>query len=498
MNRRIFIKGGLSSASTVAFGDLFAQTSSDYKALVCIFLAGGNDSFNTVLATDENSWTAYQSVRNQLPSSIALKRAGVSADLSAPVGSPEWLGGVNPLSPAIGVSGRSFAVHPRLKQVARLFNTDRRIAIVSNVGPLIQPTTKSQYLAQSRGVSVGLKLPKKLFSHNDQQNTWQAMSPEGALYGWGGLVLDQLAGGGASPHLFSSISVSGNAVWLSGIKAKQYQLGLSGAIATGGSTVYGSSRVADALKRIASNNLAGTGASGVPRAQHAMMMDVGGVSQRSINAEGQISSALAAFPTNAAPIGPDSRLSYTNLNGVVSTNSLALQLQAIARTIAARSALGVGRQIFFAQIGGFDTHDGQNASHAELLSRLDHALSYFDETLGLMGMREKVTTFTASDFGRTFTSNGDGTDHGWGGHQFVMGGAVKGGKIYGAFPKYAVKNGSNNDFDGSDDLLANGVMLPSTSVDQFGATIANWFGVSDTTSIFPHLSQFSSRNIGFL
>ncbi len=187
-----------------------------------------------------------------------------------------------------------------------------------------------------------------------------------------------------------------------------------------------------------------------------------------------------------------------------SFNSLAQQLQVVARMIDASSAGGVQarRQVFFVSMGGFDTHDNQNRNHADLMARLAHALRYFDTTLGAMGARNAVTTFTASDFGRTFTSNGDGTDHGWGAHHFVMGGAVRGGDLYGNFPVLGAKNANNNNFDSSPNQLGNGALLPETSVDQLGATLGRWFGLSDgqLLDVFPNLANHVAgrRNLGFM
>jgi uncharacterized protein (DUF1501 family) len=165
-------------------------------------------------------------------------------------------------------------------------------------------------------------------------------------------------------------------------------------------------------------------------------------------------------------------------------------------------ATGAQRQVFFVSLGGFDTHDGQNKVHADLYARIAHALAYFDTTLGALGARNNVTTFSASDFGRTFTSNGDGTDHGWGSHHFLMGGAVKGGDLYGSFPVLGLKNANNSNFDSSPDQLGNGAMLPGTSVDQLGATLGRWFGLSDTqiADIFPNLANFNVgvRDLGFM
>jgi uncharacterized protein (DUF1501 family) len=384
--------------------------------------------------------------------------------------------------------------------VQQLFDTDRRLAIVPNVGPLIRPTTKAQY-----GQSTHPK-PASLFSHNDQQNTWQALAAEGATRGWGGRMGDALASMN-SRTVFTSISASGNAVWLAGQTVQQYQVSTNGAIRMGADSngrVYGSAEVATALQRIA----------GTTRGTHVFERDLAGIGQRSIDAETTLRTALrapsepafgTAPATGAYNAGNDPKLRYLNpLTGQQTANGLAQQLQVVARMIDAglSGATGVRRQVFFVSLGGFDTHDLQNRNHADLMARLSQALSYFDGALGALNARSNVTLFTASDFGRTFTSNGDGTDHGWGSHHFVMGGAVRGGDVYGRLPTLGVKNSNNNNFDSSADQLGNGSLLPDVSVDQLGATLGRWFGVSDSTllEIFPNLSNFdaSKRNLGFM
>jgi uncharacterized protein (DUF1501 family) len=207
--------------------------------------------------------------------------------------------------------------------------------------------------------------------------------------------------------------------------------------------------------------------------------------------------------TGAYNAATDPKLAFDDpVNGTRRFNSLAQQFQMVARTLEARQASGIGasRQVFFVSIGGFDTHDAQNTQHAILYSQINQALRYFDDTLGGLGLRNQVTTFTASDFGRTFTSNGDGTDHGWGSHHLVMGGAVRGGDVYGQVPVLGSKNRSNNNFDSSPDQLGNGSLLPTTSVDQFGATLGKWFGLSDTQllEVFPNLKNFGVRDLGFM
>lgn len=473
----------LAAASAMA-----APPATDYRALVCVFLYGGNDAFNTVLATDEPSWANYTAVRNQQPESIALLR-NVPANHRFPAGSPAWLGGVLPISAATVQSGRSFAMHPMLGALQTMFNTSRRLAVVANVGSLVEPLSKTDYLQ-------GLKRkPPKLFSHNDQQSTWMALAPEGTAMGWGGRLADAVASANNS-SLFTAISASGDSVWLSGQTVRQYQVSPAGPVRMGTQAdskgvgrVYGSDVVGAALERIVAAS----------RDHHAMAADLAAVNQRSIQAERILSGAL---PSEAsAPYGPVSALQYTTVAGAQAHNPLAQQLQVVARTIAAQGRLGVKRQVFFVSLGGFDTHNQQNLNHAELMAKLNHALLYFDTTLRALGVDQKVTTFTASEFGRSFTSNGDGSDHGWGGHHFVMGGAVHGGDVYGAFPVLARKNRRDTGFDGSPDQINNGILLPRLSVEHYGATLGRWFGLTpgQLVDVFPNLSHFSGpSDLGFL
>ncbi|MED5620643.1 DUF1501 domain-containing protein [Ideonella sp. BN130291] len=471
-----------------ALGSASAQSTGDYKAIVCLFLFGGNDTYNTVLATDAASWANYQSVRNQAPDPIALKSVGTVPVGSAAAGSPDRLGGVLALNP-INAQGRSFAVHPQLVAARDLFNAGR-LAIVPNAGPLIAPTTKADYK------NAGFAKPASLFSHNDQQSTWQTLAAEGATTGWGGRMGDLLASQNGR-SVFTSVSASGNAVWLSGQQVLQYQVSTGGAIRIGGSgnTLFGSAVALEKMRSIMRT----------ARLDSALARDHAGAVGRSIDAEASFSAALpsattAPFGTPGAT-GTDPLLQYDNpITGAKATNNLAQQLQVVARTIAARGTLGMKRQVFFVSLGGFDTHDFQNRNHADLMARLSHGLAYFDAVLGAMGVRDSVTTFTASDFGRTFTSNGDGTDHGWGAHHLVMGGAVKGRDLYGNFPAYGLPDGKG-DFT-SPNQLSNGALLPETSVEQVGATLGRWFGLSDSQllDLFPRLSNFDAarRNLGFL
>jgi uncharacterized protein (DUF1501 family) len=405
---------------------------------------------------------------------------------------------VLPILPA-RPQARTFALHPLLGTLRTLFDTDKRLAILPNIGPLILPTDKAQY-----GQATHPK-PPRLFSHNDQQTTWQALGPEGTTRGWGGLMGDVLASQNSLP-IFTAISAAGNAVFLSGNSTLQYQVNTGGAVPLGVNTagqVYGSADVGAALLRIVKT----------PRNTHPYDADLADVARRSIDAELTLRTALRAASDPAFGTPPasggynannDPKLQYLNpLTGNLVANGLAQQFQIVARLIDAglRGATQAKRQVFFVSLGGFDTHDFQNRNQADLMARLAQALKYFDDTLGGLNARNQVTTFTGSDFGRTFTSNGDGTDHGWGSHHFVMGGAVSGGDLYGRFPTLALKNTNNNNFDGSPDQLGNGSLLPQSSVDQLGNTLGRWMGLSDTVlaGIFPNLANFNAsvRDLGF-
>ncbi len=479
----------------LAAGSAAAQGAGDYRAIVCLFMFGGNDAFNMVLPTDSASWNAYTAMR----SSIALLRPGTPANPGASAGTPARLGGVWPIAPT-RPQGRTYALHPLMRGMQSLFDSDRRLAIVPNIGPLEAPTTRTQYDNPPH------PLPPRLFSHNDQQSVWQTMKPEGATLGWGGRMADMVAGGNTSA-VFTAISAAGSAVWLSGQNVRQYQVNGGGALRMGADSsnlVYGSSTVASALASIARSAQGG----------HVLEADVATVADRSISSEAILRGALRpasdpAFgtpPTTSSGYNPsaDPKLQYLSPeNGVPEFSPLAQQLQVVARLIDAgvSGKTGVKRQVFFVSLGGFDTHSNQNSQHTDLMARVAHAMQYFDTTLGAINARNNVTTFTASDFGRSFTSNGDGTDHGWGAHQFVMGGAVRGGDLYGSFPTLSVRNPFTGVFD-SPDQVRNGALLPTTSVDQLGATLGRWFGLSDDNAlkVFPNLANFNPgvRNLGFM
>jgi uncharacterized protein (DUF1501 family) len=465
-----------------AIGNASAQSAADYKALVCVFLSGGNDAYNTVLATDTPSWDCYTSARNQAPDPIALKQVGTAKISSAATGSPDFLGGVLQLNPVTAVPGRSFALHPSLSRMSSMFNSSRNLAILANVGTLVKPTSKSDY------TNVAFQKPKNLFSHNDQTSTWQALGAEGANSGWGGLMADQFIGSNGPAASFTSISVAGNAVWLAGKTAIQYQVSANGSIRMGidsNKKIYGSTGVGDAMLAIVQKT----------RGNSLLQSDYASVSVRSIAADAQLSAVLPSArvaPYGTAGNGADPLLQYTNINGSLTTSNFTQQLQTVARMISAGRLAGLKRQVFFVTLGGFDNHGSQNTEHTDLMLRLDHGLAYFNNVTNSLGLQKNVTTFTASDFGRTFTSNGDGTDHGWGAHHFIMGGAVNGGTIAGKFPAFSQNDGKNN-FSSPDQLNGTGAMIPTTSVEQYAATLGKWFGCDDSklATIFPNLTNWS-------
>ncbi len=524
ISRRAFLRhaASLSALGTAAplglslsaIGMGAAQASqSNYKALVCIFLYGGNDAYNTLLCNDSASWTDYNNHRNPATrsfsdnsTSLALMPLGTPPAPQAILGSPSRLGGV--LSLELGANGlnagRSVALHPLLPDVAQLYGQGR-LAALANVGPLTQALDAAQY------AGALTPRPAKLFSHNDQQSTWQSFSPEGAGSGWGGRMGDLLMSrnglsmGALTPLVQQSltcISPTGNGLWLTGDQSRALQVGNESIASLGQAANWmgQASLQADLVSMMTTggNNL--------------FALDHQAIAQRAVNAQSLLGSVLPAqaqAPWGTPGIGSawqDPLMSYTSpLSETARTNPLAIQLQMVARLIEANRSgqLGLQRQVFMVSLGGFDTHGSQNQEHADRMAQLNHALAYFDTALGQMpggDMRSQVTTFTASDFGRSLTNNGDGTDHGWGGHHFIMGGAVQGGSVYGKLPQYATADGSGH-FD-SPDLIDNGAMLPSTSVDQYAYTLGRWMDVPDTElrGILPNLANFDTgtHNLGFM
>ncbi|BCA58620.1 DUF1501 domain-containing protein [Sphingomonas sp. HMP6] len=431
--------------SLAAIGEAAAAVTTDYKALVCVFLYGGNDYANTLPPYDQASYTLYQAAR----SNIALARNTLDATV------------LNPVTALAG--GRQYALAPTMTPLLPLFNAGK-MAVALNVGSLIQPTTKAQYSANS------VPLPPKLFSHNDQQSFWQASNPEGATSGWGGRIGDLFQSGNGSSTL-TCINATGNAVFLTGKTAIQYSVGTGGPIALLGNnaSLFGSTTAASTLRTLMT-----AGQANIFQNEHAR------VSKRAIDTYAQVNTALAGAP-------------IANFPGFPTPNSLADQLKIVARLISVSSELGARRQVFFVSIGGWDMHDALVANHPTQTGLLANAMRAFYETTKTLGVADKVTTFTASDFGRTLQSNDDGSDHGWGSMHFVMGDAVRGQRFYGTPP--AVGNNTPDD-------VGQGRLLPTMSVDQYASTLASWFGVSagDMPTVLPNIGNYNSStwNLGFV
>ena len=467
----------------------FNAPAGDYKALVCVFMFGGNDYGNTVIPYDNVSYDKYHVIRGggatgQDAAGIAIAKAALTPTLLAPN------------TPPLDVLNqpRQFALHPAMTGLAGLFNSGKA-AVQLNVGPLVKPTTRAGYDSSNRTLNP---LPPQLFSHNDQQSIWQSSRPEGSKIGWGGNVGDLVVPPNTSLNstsLFTGISVSGNAVFLSGDQALQYQVSTSGAIkirpATD-NTVYGSSTVRSTLNTLI-RNTAGT---------HKLENDYNTVTKRALDSESAVTTALNL--TAAAPAG-------TPLATAFATDSLSQQLKMVARLINGRTLMGNRRQVFFVSIGGFDLHDNLIAQHPAILGRVSDAMTAFYNATVEMGVANQVTTFTASDFGRTLTSNGDGSDHGWGSHHFVVGGAVKGQAFYGTPPPVNDTNGTRTGNNPRVYLpeeqwhVGQGRLIPTTSVDQYAATMAKWFGVdpvSEMANVLPNIVNFGGpgypTDLGFM
>lgn len=441
------LSAGAAVASLSRFGvsPVWAQSApTDYKALVCIFLFGGNDGNNVVIGADTAGYTEYSAVR------------GAASGIN--IAQSELLT-IQPKN-----TSRVFGLHPSLAKVHPLFASGQ-LAVLANVGPLNRPTTKAAYLA-------GTDNPYQLFSHADQQAQWQTtFSDEPSRTGWGGRLADAVKSMNGSAAMPVSTSIAGNVLFAQGSATSALTVPSSG---TFGLSDNGTNSIARARQQ-ALAALLGEGR------DHTLVMETADGLANAINLSTIVNPVISATNTTIQ--------SLFNTTG----NSLALQLQQVAKLIAARDTFGVKRQVFFVSLGGFDTHTGQLNTQVNLLTQVGDAMKSFYDATATLGVADKVTSFTLSDFGRTFKpAAGGGSDHAWGNHHFIMGGAVKGGAMYGTFPTLALT--------GPDDVSSEGRWLPSTSVDQYAATLATWFGVTDAqlSAVLPNLSAFPTKNLGFL
>ena len=470
IGRRLFLKraattAGLGVAAPLALdlaavGDAAAAGATDYKALVCVFLYGGNDHGNTLIPVDNTNYDLYSAIRGGGAGRTAGGLALAQSDLLATA--------LTQPSPQTLTNNLRYALSPPLTGLASLWNQGK-LAIQLNVGSLIAPLTKAQYQA---GNTAAHPIPPLLMAHSDQRNTWMMGDLAKSIQtGFGGRLADYaLAGNGGST--FTGIDVGYNSYFLAGDTARQYRVGVNGAVAINALTrpPFGGAGLTTALKALAGQS-----------PSHAMEADYLGVLNRSIGAQQQLTSALGGV-TLATPF---------HTNATLTAHGLADQLNVVAKVIASRATLGIKRQVFFVSLDGFDNHDGLLTKHPGLLAQLDEALSAFYAATVELGVQNQVTTFTMSDFGRSLQGNSDGSDHGWGSHHFILGGAVNGQKYYGTAPNVSLT---------SDDQIGQGRLLPSTASDQYLATLASWFGVadSDLASVVPRIGNYGVSNLGFV
>jgi len=451
---------------------------SDYKALVCIFLAGGNDSNNLIIPTIQSEWANYNTIRTSV---LALQLTGVPFP-------------VIPTSP-LNSDGHSYGLHPACPEMVTLFG-EGKLAVLFNTGTLVYPLTRAQYQ------SGALSKPPQLFSHADQVTQWQTSIPDQPpLTGWGGRCADLLAAVQPNAPISLSVTLSGANTFEVGTSISQYSVSTSGAVSLSG--------VSGARLQALTNVLA------LPYS-NLQAQAYAKVAAHTINTSAVLNSAIlpTADPSGSVQYwttpfpGSSPFQVVTPTSGQKFNSSLGPQLKMVARLIeaghrsVASGGFGMKRQIFFCNVGGYDLHTGQTAlvngkidptqgAHANLFAELSQCLLAFQRAMEQLGLSNSVTAFTSSDFGRTFPSNGQGSDHGWGSHHLILGGAVKGQQTYGKFPTLTVN--------GPDDT-STGRWIPTTATDQYFATLATWFGVDsgNLTTVFPNLGRFGSTDLGFI
>lgn len=456
--RRQFLRsvsaGGLAYALGRTPGTVWGQTAAaggfgEYRALVCVFMFGGNDSWNMVIPRTTAEYNAYNASRS------GDQPTGLAVPLSS----------VLPIDP-INTTGAPFGFHPSMGGVRDLFQVGKA-AVVANVGPLVMPTTKAQYQAGS------VTLPPQLFSHNDQQDQWHSLRGRNvSKTGWAGRIADLVTQQVPNQQLAVNLSLAGNTYFQAADTVAPYVMGTNGPVAFSGFGATGTGLARRQAFEAINNQTYGT----VYERAYAT------VNRRASQFADRVNAALAAAPD------------LINLpNTGVTLSPLEQQLRTVAKLISQRNSLGITRQIFFVSTGGFDSHDDQNDDQPALLGNISSALSRFYAATEELGVQNSVVSFTQSDFARTLTSNGDGSDHAWGGVQLLVGGpnALRGQRVYGTYPALAIN--------GPDDV-GGGRLIPTTSSDQYAATLARWFGVTDAqmTQVAPSIGNFATRDLGFL
>ncbi|MEM6411146.1 MAG: DUF1501 domain-containing protein [Pseudomonadota bacterium] len=468
-NRRAFIKGSAASfagaASVLAglgSGNAFASDTSGYKALVCIFFFGGLDHADTVFPLDQIEFDQLAAARNGLFGAysgdplFARTRSNI-LELN--------------VQNAAAFGGRTFGLAPGMNELQALFDQGE-LAIIGNVGPLIEPTDRNSFENQT------VDLPARLFSHNDQQSTWMALDVEGAQLGWGGRFADAVISSDTTANpLFTAITTAGNQVYLAGEVARQFAAGsVGGALDLTitslefilGPGQRGIDQRAAVEAFYAQDNF---GNPSIMARDYARISSTGIGNVRGFN---QATSNIVPFTTEfpSTPLGN--------------------QLKTVAETIESRNVFNASRQIFFVGLGGFDTHSAQSFELPQRQVQISAAINAFRNAMVERNLWQDVTVFTASDFGRALIDNGDGTDHGWGGHHFVAGGSVNGGQIFGDIPQ--------PDASLSQYTPLSGRLIPTTSVEQYAATLGAWFGLNsdELLNALPNLTRFPNQTIGFV
>lgn len=438
----------------------FAADTSGYKALVCVFLKGGIDCHDIILPYDEASYQANANARATVMSAYRSLGGDASRERAD----------LLPLSPnnQSSLGSRQYAMPPSMNALRDLFQSGDA-AIVGNVGPLVQPTTRSTFDNRSAA------LPRQLFSHNDQEATWMSLRTEGQSTGWGGRFADAVRQGNGNPA-FSAISTGGHEVFLVGSETQQFQLHPTAGIQKFRDLEFahlrGTGARSDRLQQLLEDHYNQTGII----TSNYFERDLGNKMRQSI-------------ANNA--LFNDAKESAGSISSAFPNSSLGEQLKAVADTIAMRGQLNVGRQVFIVTMSGFDTHTNQARTLPAMQREISESIAAFYQSTIDLGLANDVTLFTGSDFGRTLTANGEGTDHGWGGHQFIVGGAVNGRTIYGEMPDAGL---------GHDQELGNGRLIPTTSVEQFASPLGRWFGLSqsEVDAALPTLRNFTGAPLGFI
>lgn len=446
ISRRTFLRSGLAAALSGMSPVLLrmaiptASAADDYRAAVCIFLHGGNDGSNCLVALDSARFQEYSAARGPLALSI------------------------NSLLPVQARrSGERFGFHPQLSGLSDMFNSGR-LAVLANVGTLHAPLTREQYLENS------IPVPQKLFSHSDQTSQWQSSRASEQLRpttGWGGLIADALTFINGAALYPSMTTMAGPNLYCEGEVVRPsavHPTNIEALLSSGSSYV----------NRVRHQSVYGLAD---VQSGHSLIDSAAKANSRMFAEQELLRSVLASYPHVETPFP---------------STSLGQQLRKVAQLIRARHSLGLGRQLFFVGVGGFDTHSNQLLDQANMLAHLNGAMTAFYRATEELGVAPHVLSFTLSEFGRTVSPANGGSDHGWGSHHFVMGGAVRGGDIYGIFPSLAIG--------GADDAGDKGRLIPTTSVDQYAATVAGWMGVAsgDIAAMFPNLTNFTQQRLPFV